>query len=59
MPTLLAKNAEILITMDCQRRELKNAGVCGENGIVKQVGPTNESPSTAGTVLKTHKRCTF
>jgi 8-oxoguanine deaminase len=27
MPTLLAKNAEVLVTMDSQRRELKNAGL--------------------------------
>src|SRR5437764_539243 len=27
MPTLLAKNADVLVTMDGKRRELKNAGI--------------------------------
>ena len=51
MPTLLAKNAEVLVTMDGQRRELKNAGLYAEDGIIKQVGPTAELPSTADTVI--------
>jgi 8-oxoguanine deaminase len=32
MSTLLAKNAEVLVTMDGQRRELKNAGIYVEGG---------------------------
>ena len=51
MPTLLAKNAEFMVTMDSQRRELKGAGLYAENGFIKQVGPTQELPSTADTVL--------
>jgi 8-oxoguanine deaminase len=51
MPTLLAKNADVLVTMDGQRRELKNAGLYAENGILKQVGPTAELPATADTVI--------
>jgi cytosine/adenosine deaminase-related metal-dependent hydrolase len=51
MPTLLAQNAEVLVTMDGQRRELKNAGIYAENGIIKQVGPTSELPATADEVI--------
>src|SRR5271167_1000094 len=51
MPTLLAKNADVLVTMDGQRRELKNAGLYAEDGIIKQVGPTAELPSAADTVI--------
>ncbi len=51
MPTILAKNADILVTMDGGRRELKDAGLYAENGIIKQVGPTSELPTTADTVI--------
>jgi 8-oxoguanine deaminase len=49
--TLLAKNAEILVTMDGDRRELKGAGIYAEDGLIRQVGPTDELPATADTVL--------
>ena len=42
MATLLAKNADVLVTMDGGRRELKNAGLYAEDGIIKKVGPTAE-----------------
>src|ERR1700726_3408161 len=51
MPTLLAKNAEILVCMDSQRRELKGAGLYAEDGIIKQVAKNEELPSVADTVL--------
>jgi 8-oxoguanine deaminase len=51
MSTLLAKNADTLVTMDGQRRELKGAGLYAENGIIKQVGPTSALPATADTVI--------
>jgi 8-oxoguanine deaminase len=51
VPTLLARNAEVLVTMDGRRRELKNASLFAENGIIKQVGPAAELPTTADTVL--------
>ena len=50
MPSLLAKNADVLVTMDGQRRELKGAGLYAEDGIIKQVGPTGDLPATADTV---------
>jgi cytosine/adenosine deaminase-related metal-dependent hydrolase len=51
MSTLLAKNAEVLVTMDGQRRELKNAGIYVEGGFIKQIGLTGELPATADVVL--------
>ncbi len=51
MPTLLAKNADVLVAMDGQRRELRNAGIYAEDGFIKQVGPTAELPATADTVI--------
>ncbi|HEY5895184.1 MAG TPA: 8-oxoguanine deaminase [Chthoniobacterales bacterium] len=51
MASLLARNAEVLVTMDGDRRELKNAGIYAENGIIRQVGPTAELPSTADTTI--------
>src|ERR1700744_4404808 len=51
MPTLLAKNAEVLVTMDGQRRELKNAGIYVEGGFIKQIGLSGELPATADVVL--------
>ena len=51
MVTLLAKNADVLVTMDEQRRELRNAGLYAEDGFIKQVGPTAELPATADTVI--------
>jgi 8-oxoguanine deaminase len=51
MPSLLAKNADVLVTMDGQRRELKGAGLYAENGIIRQVGTTSELPATADTVI--------
>ena len=51
MPTLLARNADVLVTMDGGRRELRNAGLYAEDGIIKQVGLTTELPVTADTVI--------
>ncbi len=51
MATLLAKNAEVLVTMDGGRRELKNAGIFVEDGFIKQVGPSDQLPATADTVI--------
>jgi 8-oxoguanine deaminase len=51
MATLLAKNADVLVTMDGQRRELRNAGLYAEDGFIRQVGPTTELPATADTVI--------
>ena len=51
MPTLLAKNASVLVTMDDGRRELSNAGLFVRDGMIEQVGPTQELPQRADLVL--------
>ena len=51
MPTLLAKNASVLVTMDDGRRELSNAGLFVRDGMIEQVGPTQQLPQRADLVL--------
>lgn len=51
MPTLLARNADVLVTMDDGRRELANAGLFVRDGIIERVGPTGELPREADIVL--------
>ena len=51
MSTLLVKNAEVLVTMDAARRELRGAGLYAVDGFVRQVGVTGELPTTADVVL--------
>jgi 8-oxoguanine deaminase len=49
--TLLVKNAEMLVTMDGQRREIKNGGLFAEGARLVAVGPSAELPATADEVL--------
>ncbi|WP_281927057.1 8-oxoguanine deaminase [Roseibium album] len=49
--TLLLKNADILVTMDDERREIENGGLFAEDGMLTQVGPTEELPKTADKVI--------
>jgi cytosine/adenosine deaminase-related metal-dependent hydrolase len=51
MPTLLARNADILVTMDDGRRELPNGGLFVRDGVIEQVGPTEQLPQDADVVL--------
>ena len=51
MSTLLARNADVLVTMDAARRELRGAGLYAVDGFIRQVGPTDELPATADRVL--------
>lgn len=50
MPTLLLKNA-LVVTMDAQRRELRDAGLYAVDGVIQAVGPSDTLPATADTVL--------
>jgi 8-oxoguanine deaminase len=54
MPTLLVRNAAILVTMDGQRREIPGGGLFARDGFIEQVGSTEELPSQADTVLDLH-----
>jgi 8-oxoguanine deaminase len=49
--TLLAKNADVLVTMDGERRELRNAGLFVRDGVIEQIGSSSELPDSADTVL--------
>ncbi len=49
--SMLAKNATVMVTMDSNRREIRDGGLYIEEGIIKQVGPTGSLPKTAEDVL--------
>ncbi len=51
MATLLAKNAEVLVTMDDDRREIPDGGIFVRDNLVERVGPTDELPAEADIVL--------
>ena len=40
MPTLLIKNARLLVTMDAQRREIQGGAVFVRGNEIEAVGPT-------------------
>ena len=52
MGTLLARHADVLVTMDDERREIKDGALFARDGIVEQVGPTSALPETADVVLE-------
>ncbi|HVE10655.1 MAG TPA: 8-oxoguanine deaminase [Paraburkholderia sp.] len=49
--TLLVRHADVLVTMDGQRRELRDAGLYIEGGRIVAVGPSAELPPDADAVL--------
>lgn len=49
--TLLVKHADVLVTMDDTRRELRDAGLYIEGNRIVAVGPSAELPDTADEVL--------
>jgi 8-oxoguanine deaminase len=49
--TLLVKNADVVVTMDAARREIRSGGLFVEDNRIVAVGPTAELPQTADTVL--------
>jgi cytosine/adenosine deaminase-related metal-dependent hydrolase len=51
LPTLLARDADIVVTMDDGRREIHDAGLFVRDGIIEQVGPSAELPQEADVVL--------
>ena len=51
MATLLLRHAEVLVTMDAQRREIPDGGLFARDGFIEQVGPTAELPAAADEVL--------
>ncbi|MDF1776138.1 MAG: 8-oxoguanine deaminase [Rhizobiaceae bacterium] len=51
MATLLLKNADMLVTMDGERREIADGGLYAEDGVITMVGPTASLPQTADQVI--------
>ena len=49
--TLLVKNAELLVTMDGERREIRRGGLFIEDNLIKQVGPGESLPQQADVIL--------
>ncbi|WP_422023156.1 8-oxoguanine deaminase [Roseibium sp.] len=49
--TLLLKNADMLVTMDGERREIAGGGVYAVDGVIQQVGPSDDLPKQADTVI--------
>jgi cytosine/adenosine deaminase-related metal-dependent hydrolase len=50
-PTLLVRNADVLVTMDGQRREIRGGGFFSEGNQIAAVGVAAELPATADRVL--------
>ena len=51
MPTLLLRNAERVVTMDAQRREIPDGALLLTDGRISAVGPTAELPDRADEVI--------
>jgi 8-oxoguanine deaminase len=49
--TLLARNADMLVTMDADRREIRNGGLLIEENRIVAVGPSDTLPATADEVI--------
>jgi 8-oxoguanine deaminase len=49
--TLLARNAEVLVTMDDARREIRGGAIFVRGNQIERVGPTGELPRTADEVI--------
>ena len=49
--TLLIRHADVLVTMDGARRELRDAGLLVRGNRIEQVAPTSELPATADRVI--------
>ena len=51
MPTLLVKNALVVVTMDETRREIANGALFVRDNVIEAVGSTADLPATADEVL--------
>jgi cytosine/adenosine deaminase-related metal-dependent hydrolase len=51
MTTLLLKNADVLVTMDAQRREIRDGAVFIRDGVIEAVGASAELPTSADRVI--------
>ena len=51
MPTLLIRNADVLVTMDPARREIPQGGLFARDGVIERVGLTSELPREADEIV--------
>lgn len=51
MPTTLVRNADVLVTMDADRREIAGGGMFLRDNVIEQVGATSELPDTADQII--------
>jgi len=51
MATLLIRNANLLVTMDAQRREIVSGGLFARDGFIEQVGRSQDLPQDADEIL--------
>jgi 8-oxoguanine deaminase len=51
MGTLLIRNAELMVTMDDERREIRSGGLFIRDGFIEKVGITGELPDKADKIL--------
>ena len=51
MPSLLVKNAHILVTMDDHRHEIHDGGLFIKDGFIENVGKSDQLPSKADQIL--------
>lgn len=51
MPTLLLKDAALVVSMDDQGRQWPGGGIYAVDNEIRQVGPTRELPATADVVI--------
>jgi 8-oxoguanine deaminase len=51
MPTLLIRHAQLLATMDAERREIPDGALFARDGVIEAVGPTADLPATADVVI--------
>lgn len=56
MSTLLLRYADLLVTMDDERRQILDGGLYAENGVITQIGPTASLPPAADTVIDARGR---
>jgi 8-oxoguanine deaminase len=51
MSTLLLKHADLLVTMDAERRRIPDGGLFVRNNLIEQVGPSADLPEAADSII--------
>jgi len=55
MPTLLVKHADLLVTMDADRRRISDGGLFVCDNVIEQVGPSAELPAEADRIINARR----